>query len=164
MYEAMKKIFFLSLALSVSIFSIAQAISERLKDAYQKFESDSQLTNATASLYVINANTGEVVFDKNSRVGLATASTLKIITAATAFELLGRDFRYETKFGYSGYIKGHLLYGNLFIQPSGDPTLGSWRYKSSTDTFLLNDLFSAIKKINISAYGSFMIDKKGWES
>lgn len=164
MYEAMKKIFFLSLVLTVSIFSVAQTISEQLKNAYQKFESDSQLTNATASLYVINANTGEVVFDKNSRVGLATASTLKIITAATAYELLGRDFRYETKLGYTGHIKGRSLYGDLFIQPSGDPTLGSWRYKSSTDTFLLNEFFSAIKKLNISAYGSFMIDKKGWES
>ena len=38
---------------------------------------------------MIDAATGQVVFDKNSQVGLAGASTQKIITAATAFELLG---------------------------------------------------------------------------
>jgi D-alanyl-D-alanine carboxypeptidase/D-alanyl-D-alanine-endopeptidase (penicillin-binding protein 4) len=41
---------------------------------------------------VINAKTGDVVFDKNSQVGLAPASTQKIITAATAFDLLGKDY------------------------------------------------------------------------
>lgn len=162
MYNTMKKIF-LFLLLFISISSTAQ-ISKNIEEAYQKFEGDPQLSNATSSLYVINANTGEVVFDKNSKVGLATASTLKIITAASAYELLGRNFRYETKFGYVGKIKGKLLSGNLFIKPSGDPTLGSWRYKSTSDTLLLNEFFSAVKKMNISKYGSFIIGNKGWES
>ena len=77
----------------------AQSVKEKLGQAYQQFESDSQLRHAISSLYVINAKTGEVVFDKNSQVGLAPASTQKIITAATAFELLGKDFRYKTEFG-----------------------------------------------------------------
>ena len=75
MYNTMKKIFFV-ISVLISYHSPAQNISKRLQDAYQKFENDSQLSNAISSLYVINANTGEVVFDKNSRVGLATASTL----------------------------------------------------------------------------------------
>jgi D-alanyl-D-alanine carboxypeptidase/D-alanyl-D-alanine-endopeptidase (penicillin-binding protein 4) len=68
----------------------AQTITQKLQKAYQRFESDSQLRHALISLYVINAKTGEVVFDKNSQIGLAPASTQKIITAATAFELLGK--------------------------------------------------------------------------
>src|SRR5678816_851891 len=75
----------------------AQTISQKLQKAYQQFESDSQLRHAISSLYIINAKTGEVVFDKNSQIGLAGASTQKIITAATAFELLGKDYKYQTE-------------------------------------------------------------------
>jgi D-alanyl-D-alanine carboxypeptidase/D-alanyl-D-alanine-endopeptidase (penicillin-binding protein 4) len=163
MYDAMKKLFLLT-GLILSFGSFGQNISKRLQDAYQKFENDSQLSNAISSLYVINAKTGEVIFDKNSRIGLATASTLKIITAATAYELLGKDFRYETKFGYTGSIKSKSLYGNLFIMPSGDPSLGSWRYKTSSDSVMLNDFFSVVKKLNIGKYGAFIIDQRGWEA
>src|SRR5206468_3291119 len=74
----------------------AQKVKDKIQKAYQQFESDSQLKHAINSLYVINAKTGEVVFDKNSQVGLAAASTQKIITATTAFELLGKDYRYKT--------------------------------------------------------------------
>jgi len=163
MYDAMKKLF-LILSLLFAFHSFAQNISKRLQDAYQKFENDSQLNNAISSLYVINANTGEVVFDKNSRVGLATASTLKIVTAATAYELLGRDFTYETKFGYVGTIKGKSLLGDFYLKPSGDPTLGSWRWKSASDTSVINEMFAAIKKLNITAFNDIAIDERGWNS
>ena len=76
----------------------AQKVAQKLQKAFQQFENDSQLKHAISSLYVIDAKTGQVVFDKNSQVGLAPASTQKIITAATAFELLGRDFGYKTFF------------------------------------------------------------------
>lgn len=147
----------------ISVSSFAQ-LSKSIEAAYQKFESDSQLRNAISSLYVINANTGEVVFDRNSRVGLATASTLKIITAASAYELLGRDFKYETKFGYVGKIINKKLVGDFYIKPSGDPTLGSWRYKNSSDTTVLNEIFSSVKKLNITGYNAVTINKQGWTS
>lgn len=155
-------IFFVFLFLAAQ--SKAQTTSTRLQNAYQKFENDQQLTNATSSLYVINATTGEVVFDKNSTIGLATASTLKIITSATAYELLGRDFRYETKFGYIGKIKNKSLYGNFYIKPSGDPTLGSWRWTSTSDTTILSKFLSAIKALNITNFNDITIDNKGWNS
>lgn len=163
MYDAMKKLF-LPLLLFVSIHSFSQDISKRLRDAYQKFENDSQLSNAISSLYVINAKTGEAVFDKNSKIGLATASTLKIVTAATAYELLGKDFRYETKFGYVGTIKGKSLLGDFYLKPSGDPTFGSWRWESTSDTCVIDELISAIKKLNITAFNNITIDDRGWNS
>jgi serine-type D-Ala-D-Ala carboxypeptidase/endopeptidase (penicillin-binding protein 4) len=163
MYDAMKKLFLLT-GLILSLSSFAQNISKRLQDAYQKFENDSQLSNAISSLYVINANTGEVVFDKNSRIGLATASTSKIITAATAYELLGKDFRYETKFGYVGKIKGKSLLGDFYLKSSGDPTLGSWRWKHTSDTFIINEILPVIKKLNITGFNDIAIDDKGWNA
>src|SRR4029079_11421738 len=163
MYDAMKKLLPL-VGLLLSIHSFGQAISKRLQDAYQRFENDSQLSNAVSSLYVINSNSGDVVFDKNSRIGLPTASTLKIITAATAYELLGKNFRYETKFGYVGTIRHKSLFGNFYIKPSGDPTLGSWRWKTTSDSSILEKLVSEIKKINILIYHDLIIDSREWAS
>src|ERR1700733_5226357 len=99
-------------------YLFAQAISRQLQSAYQEFEKDEQLKHAISSLYVIDAKTGKVVFDKNSQVGLAPASTQKIITATTAFELLGREYRYKTDLGYHGKIIGDTLKGDIVLHAS----------------------------------------------
>jgi serine-type D-Ala-D-Ala carboxypeptidase/endopeptidase (penicillin-binding protein 4) len=163
MYNTIKKLFVVAF-LMVSSRTFTQTISSRLENAYYSFEKDSQLTSAIASLYVINAASGEVVFDKNSRVGLATASTMKVITAATAYELLGKDFRYETRFGYVGSIRNKSLVGDFYLKASGDPTLGSWRWKSTTDTIVLSELFRSIKKLNITGYNDIVIDQRAWNA
>jgi serine-type D-Ala-D-Ala carboxypeptidase/endopeptidase (penicillin-binding protein 4) len=163
MYNTMKKLFLIA-GLLLSVYSFSQNISKRLQDAYQKFEEDTQLSSAISSLYVINAKTGEVVFDRNSKIGLATASTLKIITAATAYELLGKNFRYETKFGYVGSIKNKSLLGDFYIKSSGDPTLGSWRWNNTSDTVFFQNILAAVKKINVRAYNGIVIDESKWNA
>lgn len=135
----------------------AQTTSQKLQTAYHQFESDSQLRHASISLYVINEKTGEVVFDKNSQMGLAPASTQKIITAATAFELLGKDYRYKTELGYDGKIENDILKGNLYLVGSGDPTLGSWRYSSTRDTILLNEWLSDVQKLKVKKIDGALI-------
>ena len=137
------------------IGSYSQAVSQRIQKAFAAFEKDELLKHAISSLYVIDAKTGQVVFDKNSQVGLAPASTQKIITSITAFELLGRDYRYKTEFGI---IKGQDK-KNFYIKPSGDPTLGSWRWEFTREETIL----SSIKK-NLQAekiYG-VTINTNGW--
>src|ERR1041384_6389111 len=101
----MKKIILLFSFCFLAFALTAQTIQQKIQNAYQQFESDSQLKHAISSLYVIDAKTGNVVFDKNSQIGLAGASTQKIITASTAFELLGKDYRYKTELGYEGELK-----------------------------------------------------------
>ena len=145
----MKKVFLVIGYWSLFHCLNAQSVKEKLRQAYQQFESDSQLRHAISALYVINTKTGEVVFDKNSQVGLAPASTQKIITATTAFELLGKDYRYKTEFGYSGKIENEILKGNLYIVGFGDPTLGSWRYSTTIDTMLLNQWLGIVQKLKI---------------
>src|SRR6478752_7014640 len=111
----MKKIFISFYFLVLNFDFFGQTINQKLQKAFITFEKDSQLKHAISSLYVIDAGTGQVVFDKNSQIGLAPASTQKIITSTTAFELLGKDYRYKTEFGYSGKIENEILKGNLYI-------------------------------------------------
>lgn len=159
----MKRTIFLCLAITAIHFVSAQSITAKLTTNFKLFEKDSQLKSAIASLYIIDATTGKVLFDKNSRIGLAPASTQKIITSATAYELLGKDFRYETKLGYYGTFKADRLSGGIFIKPSGDPTLGSWRWRSTSEDSILKRVSLAILKTGIKTFGSFTVDATGWE-
>jgi len=127
----------------------AQTISQKIATAYKQFENDSQLKHAISSLYVTDAATGKVVYDKNSQIGLAPASSQKIITAATAFELLGKDYRYKTDFGYGGEVRDSMLFGSVYIKSNGDPTLGSWRFKNTSSAFIGNKFVSELYKKNI---------------
>jgi len=140
----MKKLFFTGGCLLLMVGSNAQDISKKITEAFQQFENDQQLKHAVSSLYVIDAKTGKIVFDKNSQVGLAPASTQKIITSATAFELLGKDFRYETWF--TSWLSHQVgVYG------IGDPTFGSWRFKSTRDTILFKEIIAGLKKAGIQS-------------
>jgi serine-type D-Ala-D-Ala carboxypeptidase/endopeptidase (penicillin-binding protein 4) len=56
------------------------------------------------------------------------------------------------------------LLGNFYFKPSGDPTLGSWRWRSTSDTFVLEEIRSAIKKLNITGFNDITIDHKNWNS
>jgi len=55
---------------------------------------------------------------------LVPASTLKAITTATALEVLGAGYRFQTTLQHSGTIDDEgILRGDLIIQGGGDPTL-----------------------------------------
>lgn len=160
MFKSMKRIVLFLICFSSVIVGFGQTISQQLQKAWQQFESDSQLKHAISSLYVIDAKTGKVVFEKNAQVGLAPASTQKIITAATAFELLGKGYSYKTEFG--------LLKSNnqtsIYIKPSGDPTFGSWRWTSTSETYLLKKLVGIYKSQTTINNSTCILQTKGWDS
>jgi serine-type D-Ala-D-Ala carboxypeptidase/endopeptidase (penicillin-binding protein 4) len=160
---SMKKIVLIFHVLLFTFYLQAQTVTQKLQKAFAAFEKDPQLKHAISSLYVIDANTGQVVFDKNSQIGLAPASTQKVITSVAAFELLGKDYRYKTQFGYIGKIINGTLQGDFYLKASGDPTLGSWRWKNTTDTFFYKRISESIDKKNIKSYNDIVIDV-AWNS
>ncbi len=147
----MKRLLFVAGYIVLVTGSFAQSVTQKLQKAFQQFENDPQVKYAISSLYVINAKTGKVVFDKNSQIGLAPASTQKIITSVTAFELLGKDYRYHTAMGYAG--------GCIYFRPSGDPTFGSWRFGSTQPEKIFKALTDSLRKAGITKINDhFAID------
>nr|WP_276901952.1 D-alanyl-D-alanine carboxypeptidase/D-alanyl-D-alanine-endopeptidase [Pedobacter kyonggii] len=129
--------------------TLAQNRIQNLEKAFNNLLNDEQAKHAIASLCVLDANTGKTLFAKNEQIGLATASTLKTITAATAFSILGKDFQFQTTLAYTGTITTDgILKGNLIIIGSGDPTLGSWRYQNKENA-VLTQWVTAIKSVGI---------------
>ncbi|WP_256012967.1 D-alanyl-D-alanine carboxypeptidase/D-alanyl-D-alanine endopeptidase [Desertivirga xinjiangensis] len=127
----------------------SQSLTQKITKAYAVFEQDAQLRYGLSSLTVLNSKTGEVLFSKNADMGLAPASTLKTITSATAYQILGKEFRWETALGYTGSITNGVLRGDLILKGSGDPTLGSNRYSQSKPDVLLAKWVNALKTAGI---------------
>ena len=110
---------------------LSQEVPLSISKYFSKMDKDPQFSSATIGFYVQNAKTGKIVFAKNENIGLAPASTLKVITSATAFELLGKDYTFKTTIGYSGKITNGVLDGNLIISGYGDPSFGSERWQQT---------------------------------
>lgn len=146
------KINIAALFLFMVLFSpvFAQTLTEKIARSFGDLERDPALKNAIASLTVIDANTGKLVFAKNEQIGLAPASTLKVITSITAYSVLGANFTYKTDLLYSGEIdsKG-ILHGDVLLKGSGDPSLGSDRYPGTRAEELLTRWTVAIKAAGI---------------
>lgn len=101
------------------------------------------------SFYAVDLKTGENVANYRGRVPLIPASVMKIVTSATAYEVLGEDFTLKTKLFYQGKLSNNgVLNGDIFIQGAGDPTLGSDGVEKKQDEFL-NEWSLAIKKAGI---------------
>src|SRR4030095_16567514 len=113
--------------LFASIFSFAQTVQQHLSNAVQILLKDEQVKHAILSMYVVEPNTGRLVYNLNEQIGLAPASTQKLFTSIAAFELLGKDYRFKTEIGYDGEIKNSVLDGDFYITGYGDPTFGSFR-------------------------------------
>lgn len=161
----MKKLFLFTVLLFSVFLMNAQTLSDKLKSAFSKFTADEQLKYAISSLTVLNAETGKVVFSANGQDGLAPASTLKTITAATALAVLGEAYQFKTKISYSGNIANGTLNGDLIISGNGDPTLGSDRFKTTNKEIILNKVLAAIKNVGITKVnGKIIADDGVWES
>jgi D-alanyl-D-alanine carboxypeptidase/D-alanyl-D-alanine-endopeptidase (penicillin-binding protein 4) len=82
------------------------------------------LRRGITGVYVADAKTGEPLFAVNADDPLNPASNVKMISTATALELLGPTFRYSTRVlgrepDTSGVIKG-----DVYLLGTWDPTLG----------------------------------------
>ena len=143
----------------------AQNANQVFNTAFKKLAEDPTFKHATISLYVINTTTGKPVTEVNTNIGVAPASCQKVITASTAFELLGHDYTYKTTLGYTGNIVNGVLNGNLILKGSGDPTLGSWRYATANEEKVIADFKTAIAQEGIHEIrGHVYADESLWNS
>ena len=80
------------------------------------------LRYGVTGLFVADARTGEALFSVNADDPLNPASNVKMISTATALELLGPDFRYPTRV-LGATPDGGAVHGDVYLLGSYDPTL-----------------------------------------
>ena len=152
------KTIFLTLYACICSVAMAQNITVQLGAAINKLENDEQFKHAIISMYVVDSKTGKTVFEKNAQIGLAPASCQKVVTSVSAFELLGKGYQYKTYIGkdYSSKIDKSYA-GCLFVIGSGDPTLGSGRWNSTSDSAFFKRVLNTLKKNGYNSFGEDLV-------
>jgi D-alanyl-D-alanine carboxypeptidase/D-alanyl-D-alanine-endopeptidase (penicillin-binding protein 4) len=97
----------------------------KLEKLLSQLSQDSILQTGSLGFSLISTRSGQEIMHTNGQKTFNVASCFKAITTATAWEVLGKDFRFQTDLKYDGVLQNGILKGNLYIQGYGDPTLGS---------------------------------------
>jgi serine-type D-Ala-D-Ala carboxypeptidase/endopeptidase (penicillin-binding protein 4) len=146
--------------LTFSLTAIAQISKENIiKKALDEFKLDNELKNASIGFLAIDTKTGETIAELNPDLSLMPASTLKLITTAAAYEILGKNFRYKTVLQYSGTIDTikRVLNGDIYIKGGADPTLGSEHYDKNRSYFFIKNWISVLKNNRIDSINGRII-------
>lgn len=85
---------------------------------------DTDTVNALWAVKIVSLDTGAVLFERNPRLLVMPASTMKVVTLGVAAERLGWDARFTTRLETTGTIADGVLTGDLIVTGGGDPTIG----------------------------------------
>lgn len=110
---------------------------------------------------VIETKTGKTVYDRQCNLALAPASVTKLITSASAMEMLGYNYTFKTKFGINGEMgnKFGILVGDLVIEGGGDPTLCSERFSDCAPETLFDSIYQALARMGVTTIaGDILLD------
>jgi D-alanyl-D-alanine carboxypeptidase/D-alanyl-D-alanine-endopeptidase (penicillin-binding protein 4) len=81
------------------------------------------LRYGVTGIYVADAKTGEALFAVNADDPLNPASNVKMISTATAIELMGPQFRYSTRVLGAEPDAAGTIHGDIYLLGTWDPTL-----------------------------------------
>ena len=115
------------------IFAFSTLFVGYAQPALQQFINNPALKHASVGVCVKDLTTGQTIVSYNEDKSLTTASIMKLFTTATALELLGPNYRYETTLALDATNSSRLL-----ILGSGDPTLGTSMFKDNPYSFLMD--------------------------
>lgn len=149
---------FLIFTLFILQYSFGQ---NSVQDAILFFKNNTAFTNASISFCAIDLSTNETIAELNSNTSLQPASITKLFSTATAFEVLGSDYKPLTRFYIEGKLDSNgILNGNLWIRGGGDASLGSKYFtEEGKENKFLQDWCDTLKKIGVkSITGSLILD------
>ena len=103
----------------LSTFMMAATLPSAIGSMIQKHK----IRSSNVSIYIKEAGKNRVVAALNIDKEMIPASVIKIYSTYAALLELGYNYRWPTKFYYTGKLRNGTLYGNLIVKGFGDPTL-----------------------------------------
>lgn len=157
--------FILSILLvcSVPLTAMAQASGREFNAAAAKFVRDFETRyGAKVGVSTQVLKSGKVPFTYNGTQPMIPASNLKVVTTAVALDVLGSDFRFETRlFGPSASVEG-VLNGDLVLKGGGDPSFFPPYVDSPTAPFA--SMATALKRNGVKRVtGDLIIDDSDFD-
>ena len=144
-------------AITSAQIAAAMGPPNKVELAVQSFLRDPQLKNASFGFYVIDLKTGKAVATYDPDRSLVPASTQKLVTTATALDMLGPNYRAKTLLEYDGYIDSMcVLQGNVYLKGGGDPALAGSTFKKRYEHLLL-EWADAIQQLGVDSIAGAVI-------
>lgn len=159
----MKKYILIVLFIFISYNCYAQAGAHYFNSKIDSILKMPLFDSTQIALSVYDMLDGKAIFNKNEKQLFRPASTLKILTAASALHFLKPDFNFKTNLYCDGEIKDSTLKGNLYVEGGFDPEFSS----ANLETFVAEIKKLGIKKINGNIYADIsktdsLFWGKGW--
>jgi len=143
----MKFLSILMFLFCISFLSL-KAQNTSLQQSVTELKNDPYLKQSNWGLIVINCSKNSIVEEFNADNLLIPASIVKLTSTATALDILGDSFRFETKVYIDGFIDDNgILQGNLNIIGGADPTIGLPYFKKEK---FIDSLYTALKNMGIN--------------
>jgi serine-type D-Ala-D-Ala carboxypeptidase/endopeptidase (penicillin-binding protein 4) len=141
-------LFFLFISYTIS----AQTPLQNMASALDKMKQEPDYAKANISFTLIDQASGKILLEKNKDMPLAPASTLKTFITAVALKRLGENYQYKTRVTFKGTIENKKGLGQLIIYGSGDPSLGSDRYKETKAEWVKQQIAAGLHKLGIETF------------
>ena len=97
---------------------------QRLQAKIDATLNDPLLAASNVGVKVVSLETGDVLYEKDAEKLYHPASTMKLITAATALVKLGPNYRFHTTL-YMGHLEDSQISRNIYLKGRGDPMFDS---------------------------------------
>ena len=94
-----------------------------LETRLQKIMERPEFRHATFGIHFLSLEKKETLYALNANKFFIPASTTKLITAGSALEILGPEYRFRTRIYRTGEVTDGILQGDLVLVASGDPNL-----------------------------------------
>ena len=159
----LRKICFTGIFVLLAGFGFAQNPINSIQQKIAGWQNTPALATASVSIAVSDSQSGESLLQSEPQLSLVPASILKVVTTATALEVFGTEFRFNTILSYSGNVRNDTLFGNLQIIGGGDPTLGS-NYFPENMNFQEKWITALLSKNIKVIQGNLILDASIYES
>jgi len=127
-------------------------------EAIDAFLADPSTNPGSVAVMVVDLKTGKTVAEHNVDHPLIPASVTKAVTIASLINKCGIDYVYHTNVYTVGHISDGVLYGNLLIKASGDPTINHSTGPASAE--FVAEIVCALKDKKIKTIkGNVIIDQ-----
>ncbi|MBQ7567691.1 D-alanyl-D-alanine carboxypeptidase/D-alanyl-D-alanine-endopeptidase [bacterium] len=101
----------------------AHSTATDLKNAINEYFKDNPaLNDVKCGAFIKVLDTERILYSYHGSEPLVPASNMKIVTTATALDLLGPEYRYQTELWGAPVSDKGVISGDLYLRGNGDPT------------------------------------------
>lgn len=115
------KRYFFAIVFAGCSFVGLQAQTDSIKARLDTLMQDPLLERTQLGLMVYDLTADTTLYCFGAKQQLRPASTMKLLTAVTAIDQLGGEYKYKTSLHYTGEVKDSVLIGDLYCVGGMDP-------------------------------------------